>query len=350
MYTYPVGTGPFQLVEWERGSYIKLQRSPVLSDSNEPSVDSVIFEIIPAERDRVKAIRQGRVDIVAGLSISSSLQLQKESDVVLARMPHADVKVLAFNHARHPFDDIRVREAICHAIDRQALIDAVWPGAAAPANGEFSPRDPFYLDLSAYCSYDIAEARGLLADAGYEEGIETIIKVPFDEEYLRLAEELARQLGTIGVRLQIEHVDWMVFLNEVFFGRDFDLTVMVHKGKVDPLEALSRYTSDSSWNYVNHGNPTFDALCRAATQTSGPELRDAIAELQRMLAEEAMVVYLASPFTTTAMSTNLRNCQFLPDGNCDLRVIQKRALSEKTVAIGSGVRPDKSEYSPDRGV
>ncbi len=323
LYTYPIGTGPFQLVEWERGNYIKLQRSTVQAGSVEPVVDTVVFEIIPDEQDRVEAIRQGRVDIVTGLSISSSLQLQEEPGLVLARMPHADVKVLAFNHARHPFDDVRVREAFCHGIDRQALIAAVWPGAAAPAYGEFSPRDPFYLDLTGYFAYDTTRARALLAEAGYEQGIDTTIKIPFDEEYLRLADELARQLGEIGVRLQIQHVDWAIFLNEVFFGRDFDLTVMVHKGKLDPLEALSRYTSDSSWNYVNHRNPAYDELCQAATQVSETELRSTVAELQYALAEDALVVYLASPFTTTAMSNKLKNCQFLPDGSCDLRVIRK---------------------------
>ena len=327
LYTRPIGTGPFRLKEWERGRYVALERfSDVTLSSGGLAIDDLVFRVVPTEADRIYALQSGEVDIVAGLSISATYELQGDRDISLFQIPAAEVKVLAFNHARPPFDDLRVRQAICYGIDRQALIEEVWYGAAAPAGTEFSASDPYRAELTDAYPHDAPRAQALLAQAGYDRGLDAGISVPNDDQYMRLAEALARQLAEIGVRLEIVPVDWTVFLNEVYFGREFDLTLMTHKGKTDPLTALARYKSGSSWNYLNYANSEYDQMIASVSASAPDELVEGLTSLQRFLVEDAMVAYLASPLITTAVRNEVKGCRLLPDGLCDLRTVYKEPV------------------------
>jgi len=327
LYARPVGTGPFRLKEWARGRYVTLQRSGGVAPAGGGlSIDEIVFRVIPAEEDRIRALQSGEVDIVAGLSISATHELQGDRDISLFQVPAAEVKVLAFNHARPPFDDLRVRQAICYGVNRQALIGEVWYGAAAPASEEFSISDPYHVEMADSYPHDVLRAQALLAEAGYGQGLDAVISVPKDDEYMRLAEALARQLAEVGVRLEIVPVDWTVFLNQVYFGREFDLTLMTHKGKTDPLAALARYKSDSSWNYLNYANPEYDQLLASVSASGLDDLVDGLASLQRFLVEDALVVYLASPLITTAVRNEVKECRLLADGLCDLRTVYKEPV------------------------
>ncbi len=326
LYAHPMGTGPFRLKEWEKGNYIILERSRSITGTNGLAPDEIVFRVIPEESERILAIQSGNVDIVAGLSISATQRLWEDRDISLWQIPAREAKVLAFNHARPPFDDLRVRQAICYGIDRQSLINVVWAGAATVAGGEFSSSDPYYTDLTAYYPYDVLQAKALLGEAGHTQGLDTTITVPMDEEYLQLAEVLVRQLAEIGVRVETIPVDWTVFLNQVYFGREFDLTFMTHKGKIDPLAALVRYKSDSFWNYLNYTNPKYDELLDNVAQANAEDLADGLTALQRLLVEDAMVAYLGSPLIMTAVRNEVKGCRLLPDGLCDLREVYKEPL------------------------
>jgi peptide/nickel transport system substrate-binding protein len=323
LYYRPIGTGPFQLKEWEKGNYVTLQRSLHITESVEPSIDEISFRIIPTETARLDALKAGEVDIVSGLSVAAMRQLHGDPDIVLAPVPARQVKVLAFNHEKAPFADALVRQGIQYGINRQALIDTVWPEAAVSSGGELSPSDPYYVDLTSLYPRDVERAKALLGDAGYVQGLDTTLTVPLDDEYLRIADELVRQLAEFGVRAEIVAVDWTVFMNQVYFGRDFELTTMTHRGKLDPIAAFSRYTSDSPWNYLNYRNRAYDELVSEAAEADAEDLSTVFAELQRTLTEDAAAVYLSAPLTTTAMRSRVKNCQLLPDGSCDLRLIRK---------------------------
>jgi len=326
LYARPSGTGPFRLQEWDKGNYVVLQRAKAADISAGLPIDQIVFRVMPTESERIRALQSGDVDVVAGLSISATQELWADRNAALLQIPAREVKVLAFNHARPPFDDLRVRQAICYGIDRGALIDAVWAGAAVPAGGEFSPGEPYYTDLTAYYPRDTVRARALLSEAGYPQGLDVAITVPVDSEYMRLAEALVPQLDEVGVRLEIIPVDWTIFLNQVYFGREFALTLMTHKGKTDPLAALGRYRSDSLWNYLNYANPEYDRLVTDVSAAGLEELADGLAAIQRFLVEDALAAYLASPLLTTAVSNEVKGCRLLADGLCDLRAVYKEPL------------------------
>jgi peptide/nickel transport system substrate-binding protein len=324
LYEHPVGTGPFRIREWRKGNYVAMERSQQSATSPAPAVDEVVFRVIPQEADRVAALRAGQVDIVAGLSLTATQQLRGDPNIVLAQAPSQQVKVLAFNQARPPFDDRRVRQAFCHGIDRQAVIAAVWQGLALPTGSELAPRMPYYADQLADCPYDVNKAKALLGEAGHAQGLSVVLSVPPDDEYARMAQEVTRQLAEIGVQVQSQPVDWVVFLNQVYFGRDFSLVTMSHKGKRDPVASLERYTSDSQWNYLGYRNPDYDALVKkAAEAATEDERRSMFAELQRMLADDAVAVYLAAPLTTVAVRRNIKGCVVSGAGDCDLRRVSK---------------------------
>ena len=326
LYAHPMGTGPFRLKEWEKGNYVILERSRSITGTSGLAPDEIIFRVIPEEGERIRALQSGNVDIVVGLSAPATQKLWEDRDVSLWQIPAREIKVLAFNHARPPFDDPRVRQAICYGIDRQSLIDTVWAGAAVLAGGEFSSSDPYHVDLTNYYLHDVLQAKALLGEAGHTQGLDTTITVPMDEEYLQLAEELVQQLAEIGVRVETLPVDWTVFLNQVYFGRDFDLTLMTHKGKIDPLAALARYKSDSFWNYLNYIDPKYDELVDSVAEADAENLADGLTAVQRLLVEDAMVAYLASPLITTAVRNEVKGCRLLPDGLCDLREVYKEPL------------------------
>jgi len=181
--------------------------------------------------------------------------------------------------------DLKVRQAIAHAIDRKELIQAEF-GFGVPIGSFFPPSDPDYVDLTGTYPLDLAKAKALLAEAGYPNGFEANLKLPDVGYAKRAGEVMVSQLGKIGIKLQVTTMKFPQWLQEVFKDRNYDFTIVAHTEAFD----LDRYTRDYYWNY---NSQAFKDGYAELTKELDPAKRKVISQrLQKMIADEAVNGYL----------------------------------------------------------
>ncbi|HBG97664.1 MAG TPA: ABC transporter substrate-binding protein, partial [Rhodobacteraceae bacterium] len=176
--TAPVGTGPFRFDRWVRGDRVELARNDAYWGAP-VALDRAVFRFISDPTAAYAALLAGDIDAFPNVPAPETL-MQFKAD------PHFQVTVgltegetiLAINNARPPLDDIRVRRAIAHAIDRQALIDGALYGYGTPIGSHFAPHHPAYVDLTGLSAYDPDAARSLLAEAGFADGLRLTLTLP----------------------------------------------------------------------------------------------------------------------------------------------------------------------------
>ncbi len=209
--------------------------------------------------------------------------------------------ILAMNNQQAPFDDIRVRKAVSHAIDRQAIIDGAMFGYGTPIGSHFAPHNPDYVDLTANAAFDPALARDLLAQAGYAEGFSTTLKLPPPSYARRGGEIIAAQLREVGIEAEISFLEWAQWLEQVFRGYDYGLTIVSH---TEPMD-INIYARPDY--YFQYDNPDFQALIETLAVESDPAARsDLLAQAQTMIAEDFVNGYLFQLALTSVVDAKLQ--------------------------------------------
>ncbi len=231
--TNPIGTGPFRFSQWVQGDRIELVKNP--DYWGEPArLDRVVFRFISDPTAAFAAMMAGDVDAFPVFPAPENL-MQFEADPrfqVIVGSTEGET-ILAINNARPPLDNVLVRRAIAHAIDRQAIIDGAMFGYGTPIGSHFAPHHPAYEDLTGLTPYDPDKARALLAEAGLAEGFTTTLTLPPPSYARRGGEIIASQLRAVGIETEIVNVEWAQWLEQVFNGKDFGLTVISHTEPMD---------------------------------------------------------------------------------------------------------------------
>ncbi len=284
--TVPIGTGPFAFVQWDRGSRVLLERNDDYW-GEAPSLARASFVFIGDTATLTNALLAGEIDGTNNMASEALPIFESNPDFrILVGTTEGEV-VLATNNARPPFDDLRVRQAIAHAIDREELIEGVTNGYSPPIYTHFAPHHPYYLDLSDIYPHDLDAARALLAEAGHANGFPATLKLP-PVAYARLSGQiLAAQLADIGIRLELINVEWAQWLEDVLTNKDYDLSIVAH---VEPFD-IGIY-ADPEY-YFGYDNPDFAALIDTLNATTNEDERRELAQqAQRILAEDAVNGYL----------------------------------------------------------
>nr|MDJ1018525.1 ABC transporter substrate-binding protein [Paracoccaceae bacterium] len=195
--------------------------------------------------------------------------------------------ILSTNNKQPPLDNVLVRQAIAHAIDRQAIIDGAMFGLGTPIGTHFAPHNPDYVDLTGNSNYDPEKAKALLAEAGLADGFTTTLKLPPPSYARRGGEIIAAQLREVGIETEISNLEWAQWLEEVFRGKDYGLTIVSHTEPFDiGIYARPDY-------YFQYDNPDFQALMQTLTNTTDPDKRsELIAEAQSTISEDYVNGYL----------------------------------------------------------
>ena len=231
--TEPVGTGPFEFSQWVQGDRVELVKYP--DYWGEPAkLDKVTFKFISDPTAAFSAMMAGDIDAFPNYPAPENLA-QFEADPrfqVIVGTTEGET-IMAMNNQRAPFDDIRVREAVAHAVDRQAVIDGAMFGYGTPIGSHFAPHNPAYEDLTALSAYDPEKSKALLAEAGLADGFETTLTLPPPAYARRGGEIVASQLRAVGIDAKIVNVEWAQWLEQVFKGHDFGLTIVSHTEPMD---------------------------------------------------------------------------------------------------------------------
>jgi len=281
---HPVGTGPFEFATWNRGDSIELARyDGYWGDA--PALQDVVFRYIEDATATNQALLAGDVDIISRVSGPELLE-QFEGNAqfeVIDGLTNGET-ILAMNNASAVLADVRVRQAITHAIDRGALIDATYAGYGTRIGSHVPPTDPWYLDLTDLYPYDPDRARTLLAEAGVAEGTSLKMTLPPPSYARRGGEFIQGQLAEVGLQVEIENVEFPQWLESTFQASDFDLTIISH---VEPRDIVQYGNPDYYWNYDNPDVATKLEQADAAPDTA---TRDQLyAEVQRTISETDVV-------------------------------------------------------------
>jgi peptide/nickel transport system substrate-binding protein len=285
----PVGTGPFTVAEWVRGDRIVLKRFAGYHTKGLPRVDQVTFRFIPDPNAALAALKAGDIDAsLFGLGPEHVADLRKDGrfEVIVGETTN-DV-IMAMNNSRKPFTDVRVRRAVTHAINKADVVKLAMFGMGRVIGSNVDPLNPYFVDLAGAVPHDPEKARKLLAEAGYPSGFEAVLRVAPQYYYtVRAGEVIVDQLAKVGVKVRIEQIEWGQWLSRVWKEADYDLTIIGHAEAWD----IANYANPKY--YYRYDNPKFQELFKQSEVTLDDKARrQQYAQMQRMLADEAPVVFL----------------------------------------------------------
>jgi len=285
--TNPVGPGAYTFTNWVQGDRIDLTRNDAYW-GDAPALASATFKFISDPTAAFAAMMAEDVDVFAGFPAPENLP-QFEADPrfqVLVGSTEGET-ILSTNNKMPPFDNVKVREALAHAIDRQAIIDGAMFGYGTPIGTHFAPHNPAYVDLTGQSAYDPEMAKALLAEAGFPDGFATTLHLPPPSYARRGGEIIAAQLAAVGIRAEITNVEWAQWLETVFRGKNYGLTIVSHTEPMDiGIYARPDY-------YFQYDNPDFQALMTKLNATTDPAMRtEMMGQAQQIIADDYVNGYL----------------------------------------------------------
>ena len=285
--TKPVGTGPYRFAGWRRGDALTLVRNRDFRGPA-PALDEVTFKFIAEPTAAFAALMAGDVDAFANYPAPESFaQFAADPRFAVFNGTTEMEVVLGLNERVAALRDVRVRRAISYALDRRAIIDGAMFGYGTPIGSHFPPANPAYVDLTGVYPNDAAKARALLAEAGYAQGLTLSLKLPPPSYARRSGEIIAAQLALVGIKVQIENLEWAQWLDQVYTRHDFDMSIVGH---AEPLD-YDIYARDDY--YFGYANADFNALIAALDDTvDANRRRELLGSIQRKLAEDAVNGFL----------------------------------------------------------
>ena len=325
--TAPVGTGPFKFVSRAAQDNIILER---FDDywGEKAYLDKVTYKIIENADSILMSLQSGAVDLFAHLTSTQVAQLGDDFNIEEGTMNL--VQAMYLNNAVAPFDDVRVRQALCYAIDRQQILDLAFDGYGSLIGSSMYPAFGKYFDdsLTNYYTHDVEKAKALLADAGYPDGFSMTITVPSNyQPHIDTAQVIVEQLKQVGVKAEILPVTWESWLNDTYIGRQFQATVVgVDASTMTARALLERFTSTAGNNFINYNNPEYDAFFQeAVTAAEDAAQTAAYKKAEANLTENAANVYIQDLADLVAVRKGLTGVRFYPIYVLDLAGIRYTA-------------------------
>ena len=279
----PIGTGPFKFKRWVKGDRIELVKNTAYW-GKAVALHKAVFKIIPDPAAAMAAMMAGDIDAFANFPAPEGIsQFKTDPRFKVVIGSTEGETILSTNNARGPFAKLKVRKAIAHALDRQAIIDGAMFGYGTPIGTHFSPHHPAYVDFTGRYEFNLSKAKALMAEAGYPNGFEAVIKLPPPSYARRGGEIVASQLAKIGIKLEIVPVEWAQWLDQVFKKTDYDLTIVSH---TEPMD-IGIYARDTY--YFNYNSPEFKEVIKTLDATVDTRERyKLLAKAQEILSDDCV--------------------------------------------------------------
>lgn len=323
-----IGTGPFKLVEWRHDERLVFEANPNYFEGA-PKLDGIIFKIIPDYTVRFLELQRGDVDFAQDVIPSDMIPIAKETKgLKVISLESGIIYFLGFD-LKHPIlSNVKVRQAIAYAIDRQAMIEHLWNGRASPATGLLSPSNWAYEPNVRTYNFDPERAKSLLDEAGYpdpdgdgpEPRFKIVYKTSTTHSSVRVAEVVQAQLKKVGIEIsEIQIFEWAKYFADILSG-NFQMYFLACVGISEPDIFHSTYhSSQTPPNGRNRGfysNAKIDELTERGRSVIDIEERKRIySEIQQILAEEVPEIYLWHSYTIIVMNEKVHGFTPYPDGN-----------------------------------
>lgn len=321
--TAPVGTGPFRFVSRSIQENLILERNDAYYGA-QAKVERVVFRIFEDSTALFNALDSGTLDMAVHLTMDQVNNLSNGYNVVEGTMNL--VQAIYLNHSVAPFDDVRVRQALCYAVDVEAMMELTAEGHGTRVGSSMYPAFGKYFDETQSDAYphDPEKARQLLAEAGYGNSLSFTIKVPSNyQPHVDTTVVLVEQLKQVGIDAQIQLVDWNTWLEDVYAGGNFQATVVGFDASIlSPTAMLARFVSDSGKNFIGMESREYDQVYAQAVATVDDAQQTALfKQCLQLLSQEAANVYLQDLADFVAMRPGLTGYQFYPLYVMDLSTV-----------------------------
>ena len=300
--TKPVGSGPYRLDAWNKGSSVVLTRWDDYRNAKDVKLRRVTIRFISDVAAQAAALLSGDVDVFPRVAVQRSIKQFEGNKKFQVLVGGSRAKtIMAINNKRKPLDDVRVRRAILAAIDRKAVIEGAVDGFGVPIGSFYVPGAPGYVDTTAINPFDQAKARALLHQAGVTPPLELTMKLPPVSYARQGGEVIAAQLAKVGINAKIENVEWAQWMSGVYGQKAYDLTIVSH---VEPLDFGNFARPNYYWGYESQA---FNELWAKINATVDANQRNKLmGDAQRMVAEEAVAAYLFQPTFITVANARVK--------------------------------------------
>ena len=309
-----IGTGPYKYVSSSpQENFVVTRFDDYWGDK--AFIKDVTFKIESNSDAVVMDLKGGSIDMYARITSTQVSQLDDQFEIYEGTMNL--VQAMYINNAEKPFDDVRVRQALCYAINPQEIMDYVSDGAGTEIGSAMFPSFTKYFmpELNDTYNTDAAKAKELLAEAGYPDGFEFTITVPSNyTQHVDTAQVISEELKAIGVTANIQEVEWNTWLSDVYSDRKYQATVVgVDASTLSASSLLARYASDAGRNFVNFNSPAYDEAYANAQSTSDDAAKtEYYKECEKILSEEAASVYIQDLPEFVALNKKYTGYVFYP--------------------------------------
>jgi peptide/nickel transport system substrate-binding protein len=329
--THPVGTGPFKLVTWEKGKRLVMEANPDYW-GGAPEAQSLIFKPIQEEAARLTQLQKGDLNIAVALSPEFIPDIEKDESLTLLQNTGIHTWYVQLNLNYKPLDDVRVRQALNYAIDREAIVKDILKGAADVSSSFSYPDTWSYEPKSEIYSYDPEKAKALLKEAGQDSGFKLLYLVPESGSGMiapkAIGTVMQAYLQQIGVEVEIQTMEWVSYLNEFVGAGGMDRKdsgkpplAMIQMSWMstiaDPGLYINYYLrTGGTFNAGSYTNPKMDKLLDAAMATVDQEQRaGAYSQAQILAANDAPWIFMFHARNVAAMKKELTGLTLNPNMN-----------------------------------
>jgi peptide/nickel transport system substrate-binding protein len=345
----PIGTGPFKLLEYQRGSHVILGRNPDYFMKGRPFLDRIIVKIIPNASSRVVAFESGELHMLGYYFLDplDAKRLMEKPGVASTDLSDPQVMTLFLNYKKNKFlSDVRVRRAIAHAIDKKFIVERAMFGLGRVTNSIIPPGlKPFHTPKITLYEHSPSLADQMLNEAGFPRGsdgtrLELGLSYDSGAKVGKIVDSLREQLRVVGIRVKPEPMERQVMAQKVRKKRDFDMYVHIYTTSGEPAVGVERlYRCNSSENVTAYCNERVDQLWTAGiTGTTNKDRAKAYFDIQEIVARELPSIPLAEPISVSVASDQFRGLFKAP-------TVYNNRLDEIWWVKGTPVQPDQYDGS-----
>jgi peptide/nickel transport system substrate-binding protein len=306
---HPVGTGPFVFEAWKTGQEISLKKNDKYW-GKKPNIDRVVFKVVPEDATRLAMIETGEAHINDQVPVTELDRIEASDTMDLYRAEGLAVEYVGFNTKKKPLDDVKVRKAISHAIEREAIIKGVYNNVGTLANVAMSPKVYGHSEKVKPYDYDLNEAKKLLKEAGFENGLELTLLTSDRKERINMAEVIQSQLKGIGVNVEIQVMEYGAYIDMIDKG-DHDLFIggwgnATGDGDYNQYNLFHSVSQGPPGNHFYYNNPEVDKMIEAARkETDDAKRLKLYEEVMQMEIDDAVYIPIRNYEHMAAHSKNV---------------------------------------------
>lgn len=327
---HPVGTGPYKFKEWVQGDRLTVEKNPHYWEQGVPKVDSITFKPVPENGSRIAMLKTGEADFIYPFPTEQVEQTDGKDGITVEKNASTIARYISINSMKKPFDDVRVRQALNYAVNKDAYVKVVKQGYGEKLDSLMSSKTQYYAQQQAY-EFNVEKAKELLKEAGYPDGFKAEIWGNTDSETQKGMQFVEQQLAQIGVTLDVKPMEEATLSEEInAAATPQDAKVQMWyvswspssadaDAAIRPLFSTEMFPPKGA-NTAYYSNPTVDELLVKANKSANvDEQKQLYGEVQGLVYKDAPWIFLGVDEVLAGKKGYLNGVYMLPDGSISVR-------------------------------